>query len=254
MPPPKPTIILLPGAWHTPDHYTTLLTTLQSLNYPTRSLKLPSVNPTNPHLTTVESEAAFVREELLLPELDAGNDVIIIAHSYGGVIAGAAAKGLGRGDRGEGKSAVLGWVFLCAIVGFKGKMMCPKKEDLVRWAKLDEETGMTSIPDPASCVYTHVDDAEAVKKAMETVGTHSFTAFNSESPDQAWEDDEWDGKRVYVRCEQDQAVSVAIQDFFVSSTQVKWEIETLEDAGHSPFMSHVDKLTEIVEKYCEQWV
>lgn len=253
MPPKRPTIVLIPGAWHQPLHYTTFTNSLESQGYPVRALKLPSVDPSDPTATTLETEAAFVREKLLLPELDAGNDVIIIAHSYGGVVAGAAAKGLGREDRGEGKSAVLGWLFMCALMGFTGQKLLKTKEDLAPWATLHEDKGVCTIPDPRSCVYTHVADEEAVKKATETVGTHSWTAFHSESPAQAWEDAHWDGKRVYVRCAQDQAVAAGVQDWFLQSTGVKWEVESLEDAGHSPFMSHVGELTELVNKYSKQW-
>lgn len=249
----KPTIVLIPGAWHQPHHYSSLTSSLSALGFPIRSLKLPSVNAPDPAQATIEADAAFVREKLILPELAAGKDVIIVAHSYGGAVAGAAAKGLGREDRGEGKPAVLGWLFLCAILGFTGKKILSKKEDLAPWATLHEETGQCTIPDPATCVYTHVRDAEAVRKAAETVGTHSYTSFSSESPLQAWEDAHWERKRVYVRCEKDDGIPCGVQDMMLEASGVNWEVENLEDAGHSPFMSHVPKLTELVDKYSKLW-
>ena len=89
----KPTIVLIPGAWHQPHHYSALTSSLSTLGFPIRSLKLPSVNAPDPAQTTLEADVAFVREKLIIPELDAGKDIILIAHSYGGTVAGAAAKG-----------------------------------------------------------------------------------------------------------------------------------------------------------------
>ena len=56
---------------------------------------------------------------MLLPVLDMeGHDVIMISHSYGGMPASAAARGLGKADRAaEGKTtSVLGQSFIASIL------------------------------------------------------------------------------------------------------------------------------------------
>lgn len=120
---PKPTILLVPGAWHTPAHYSTLLKLFESSSYPTTSSALPSVTSSTPLAVTVSTDIDFVRDTLILPLLDAGKDVIVLSHSYGGFVGGAAAKGLSKSERAaEGKEGgVVGLIFVAAFLGKEGQ-------------------------------------------------------------------------------------------------------------------------------------
>lgn len=55
----------------------------------------------------------------------------------------------------------------------------------------------------------------------------------------AWKDDGYNGRRAYVRCLQDIAIPIAVQDHFVERSGVDWIVKTL-DASHSPFLSMPD--------------
>lgn len=114
----KPTIVLVPGAWHSPSHYELLLALLREAGFVTKSQRLPSVGSEEPSKQSAAADAAFVRQELLQPELDQGNEVILMMHSYGGCPGAAAAKGLSKNERAaEGKKGgIIGLVFMCAFV------------------------------------------------------------------------------------------------------------------------------------------
>lgn len=118
----KPTILLVPGAWHTPAHYQPFLQRLQNAGYPTTSKQLPSVGATEPNKQTIAADTAFIREELLLPEIEQGKDVVLIMHSYGGCPGAAAAKGFSKAERTTaGKTGgIVGLVFMCAFVADEG--------------------------------------------------------------------------------------------------------------------------------------
>jgi hypothetical protein len=103
MRPSKPTIVLAPGAWHSPSHYETLLSLLQNAGYPKTSSHLPSVNSADPKTATTEQDALFVREKILFHLLDEGKDVLLVLHSYGGLPGAAAAKGLSKTARSSGE-------------------------------------------------------------------------------------------------------------------------------------------------------
>ena len=70
-------------------------------------------------------DAAFIREDVILPLLDAGKDVVLAMHSYGGMPGPVAAKGLSKTERlAAGKrGGIIGLVFLSVLVAFEGKSL-----------------------------------------------------------------------------------------------------------------------------------
>ncbi len=113
----KPVFVLVPGATQSPSHYAYLQHLLLSQGYGVLSALLPTVGTSAP--VTAHDDAEFIRERMLGPVLDLeGHDVIIISHSYSGIPASAAARGLSRVDReAVGKrTAVLGQIFIAAIL------------------------------------------------------------------------------------------------------------------------------------------
>ena len=123
--PSKTTIILVPGAWHSPSHYTTLLTLLQRAGYPTSSSRLPSVGSATPLTATAAQDASFIRDEILLPLLASGTEVLLVLHSYGGLPGAAAAKRLSKAERKKegNKGGIVGLVFITALVAREGNSL-----------------------------------------------------------------------------------------------------------------------------------
>lgn len=116
---PKPTIVLVPGAWHSPSHYIDLINFLQKAGYPTKCSRLPSVGSADPRNESTEKDANFIREKLLSPLLDEERDIILVMHSYGGCPGAAAAKGLSKSERGS-KSGIVYLVFITAFLAREG--------------------------------------------------------------------------------------------------------------------------------------
>src|SRR3954466_7716202 len=91
-PPPtneKPTILLIQGSFQTPLVYSPLATQLRSLGYPTIHPPLPSCTDVDaPALpcTTLLDDAAAVRQELIRQIEDNGKLVVVVMHSYGGLV------------------------------------------------------------------------------------------------------------------------------------------------------------------------
>lgn len=124
----KPTIVLIAGAWHLPKHYQPLLDWFASHGYPTASQKLPSVGAQDPNDKDVVCDTAFIRNKVLLPELDNGKDVVLLTHSYGGCPGSAAAKGLSKAERQSSgqKGGIIGLVYMCAFVAEEGDSLQSK--------------------------------------------------------------------------------------------------------------------------------
>lgn len=112
----KPTILLVPGGWHSASVYSHFAAQLESLGLSTVAISLPSVNSISPQTASCTEDSIALRKELIsLIETDE-QDVVILAHSYGGIPAGGAARGLSKTSCKDRKGGVLGMIYLSAFV------------------------------------------------------------------------------------------------------------------------------------------
>ena len=91
----KPTIVIVPSSFTSPDFYDIFLNKLSSHGYGGVALNMPSIGEKPATMTDDAAEVARVTSELA----DRGKEVILISHSYGGVPASEGAKGLGKKER-----------------------------------------------------------------------------------------------------------------------------------------------------------
>lgn len=141
-----PAIVIVPGAWHFPKHYQRLLDRLAAFNYEAVGVSLPSVN-SSPALPSWDQDAQAIRREIL-GYLDKGQDVVAVAHSFGGIAMSEAVKDLGKEAREKQglQGGVLRLVYMCAIAPLVGqthislvKPHTPEEEEIER--KRQEQFG-----------------------------------------------------------------------------------------------------------------
>lgn len=150
----KPTIVLIPGAWHTPAYFNPLRNHLEAQSYPTISHQLPSVGCTDSACNhTAQTDAEFVRKKTLLPLLDAGKRVMLAMHSYGGHPGSAAAYGLSEEERHkEGlKGGVMGLVFMAGFVIPVGKSVGDMKPPPLAGQTFTEDVRLSPDSSPWLC-------------------------------------------------------------------------------------------------------
>ncbi|PYI07322.1 alpha/beta-hydrolase [Aspergillus sclerotiicarbonarius CBS 121057] len=96
----KPAILLIPGAFAPPEHYDAVVNAVVAQGHSIRALHLPTVGYKSGVKVPpcMEDDAAFIASEVA--ELaDQGRDVVLLAHSYGGIPATQSTKGLGKAER-----------------------------------------------------------------------------------------------------------------------------------------------------------
>ena len=122
MAPSLPTIVIVPGAWHSPAHFKQLIALLKQAGYPVSSYSLPSLEPSDPNATTTTSDSTFIKEKILAPLLEKGSDILLVMHSYGGSPGSVAARGLSKVERiSQGlQGGVIGLVFIAALLAPEG--------------------------------------------------------------------------------------------------------------------------------------
>jgi pimeloyl-ACP methyl ester carboxylesterase len=93
----KPQIVLVPGAWHTIAYFSTLIAKLQELGYTVHARQLASVGNPNPP-KDLSQDVAIVNGTVE-EAIGDGNDVVVICHSWGGLITGCSLAGLSKKER-----------------------------------------------------------------------------------------------------------------------------------------------------------
>lgn len=94
-----PSIVLIPGASALPKFYQNIVDAVTKHGIPIQALHLPSAGletgarPGPP--PTLQDDAAFIAEHVA-KLADAGKDVVILTHSYGGAPATESVKGLSK--------------------------------------------------------------------------------------------------------------------------------------------------------------
>lgn len=69
----------------------------------------------------------------------------------------------------------------------------------------------------------------------------------------AWADAVFDGRRAYIKCGQDNAIPLFVQNIMTDMSGVSWEELLLEDASHSPFLTHQEAILKFVDGKASEW-
>lgn len=99
----KPSIILIPGSFGLPEFYDPIVNAIKSKGYEIIALHLPSVGPNaglprdGPPPSMYDDAACIATETEKL--VNQGKDVVLWAHSYGGIPMTQSTKGLGKEER-----------------------------------------------------------------------------------------------------------------------------------------------------------
>lgn len=121
----SPVIIVVPGAFGTPSGFDKLLPYLKDAGLSTHPGAYPSCNPASPSTATCQDDITSLRDNVLLPLMEQSKDVVVLAHSYGGVVGGAAAKGLDKKTRGaQGlPGSVIGLIYVAGNITLEGESL-----------------------------------------------------------------------------------------------------------------------------------
>ena len=88
----------------------------------------------------MNGDANYIREKLLIPYLNEGNDIVMVMHSYGGECGGQAVMGLTKAERKrEGKKGgIIGLIYMTAFMIPRGRSLTDAMGGVLpRWITLD---------------------------------------------------------------------------------------------------------------------
>ncbi|KAL4875148.1 Alpha/beta hydrolase fold-1 [Aspergillus karnatakaensis] len=249
-PKPKPTIVFVPGGWHSPSAYDALLPLLHRAGYPTTYVYLPSVGAAAP--VTFEDDVAAVRR-VVAGLVKLGREVVLVSHSYGAAPATEAVKGLTRDDRKKEKlgGGVAQLVYIAAIVPTKGASsyeafgpFTPREEGGSWMVIKDLGDGFTAIDNPGECFY-HDLEPEIAEYHASLLQGHCSVAGAGALTYPAYHD----VSAAYIYCEDDRAFPLDRQQRIVRDTAIKRTVSL--KTSHSPFLSQPDRVVMFIREVVE---
>ncbi|KAI0410501.1 Alpha/beta hydrolase fold-1 [Xylaria grammica] len=247
---PKPVIILIHGAWHLPDVWKKVKQRLEAAGYEVYTPRLLTVVGPEPVDYSWRVDVAVVHD-LVLPLFDQGREVVIVGHSYGGVVATASVEGQSIADRQSrglrgGFSAV---VYICAFpIAQRGfSLLSTKGGDYSEWTVKTEPSkkvpcSMGIIPEAGELYYSDLPPDEAKEWRAEL--TSRYQSQRSFEEPLGFCANDIQIPMTYLLCEGDKAVPVQSQEQMVADIP---GMRTRRcTAGHSPFLSQPDLTAEVI--------
>ncbi|KAB8261328.1 Alpha/beta hydrolase fold-1 [Aspergillus pseudonomiae] len=252
---PKPTILLIHGAWHTPAHYEPYTTALQNAGFEVHCPHLPTCTGQSPPTATFADDVALIRQTLH-SLTSAGKQILLIMHSYGGCVGTDAAQDFlhpspnnkNQPPKG-GQGSIIHLLYLCAYILPPGSsiqtIMDQAGVDETLWAQFmdDDEAGLTLPRDPGLWFYEDL-EPETVQRCMQGLVRFPVSVLREKTSGDAW-------RRcpvTYVKTERDRAVPGLFQDLMLDAVKKEGvEIRVLGfEACHSVFLENVGGLVGVV--------
>lgn len=247
-----PTLVFTPGAWHQPTCYSKIIKILQQQhNIKCTSFSLPSTS-NDPNATFKDDLDAACAT--IASETTQGKDVILVAHSYGGMVANSAIKNFASPRNGtEGR--VIGLVLIASGFTLTGlSFMDPLFHIPPPSWRVNKHTGFADVvTPPAHLFYNDLPPVEAEEwiaqlrpqslKALFEGGEYSYAGWRDVP---VW----------YIGTTEDQGLPVVLQRVHVGfarsmgASVVHRELRS----GHSPFLSRVEETVGLLVLALEDFV
>ena len=241
----KPTILLIPGAWHSADCWNLVASGLQSHGYKTVQVTTPTVGNVE---VPFSADVQAIRDAIISAS-EAGENVILVPHSYGGVPACCAVEGLRKKDVGDGKGGVTGLVFCTS-------WMLDEGECILENVAIYAVKARTISDDPvevwkarggaAEVFYNDLPKAEQ-EKWVGMLNHHKYeTVLKSTVTYAAWRH----VPSTYLLCTEDRTIPIQTQEALVGRAKkdgAEMKTEMLR-AGHSPFLSVPDEVVQAIRR------
>ncbi|KAI0410092.1 Alpha/beta hydrolase fold-1 [Xylaria palmicola] len=245
----KPVIILISGAWHLPDSWDEVKLRLEKAGYEVYAPRLLTVVGQEPVNHSWRVDVAVVHD-VAVPLFNQGRRVVLVGHSYGGLVATAAVENQSLADR-RSRGLLGGFSAVVHICSF------PISQ---RGSSLFSAVG----GDYSSRVWlTAAEPFKNVPRSLEVVPDRA-PFYNDLPPDMAKELGaklQHQSQRsfeeplefcandiripmTYLLCENDRTIPIDSQEFIVRSIPA---MKTRRcTSGHSPFLSQPDLTADVI--------
>ncbi|CAG8398676.1 unnamed protein product [Penicillium salamii] len=249
---PYPTIVLVHGAWHTPANYQSYIDDLQAAGFTVHCPRLPTCNGSRPPNAEFSDDVAHVRS-IITSCVERGERVLVIMHSYGGMVGTDAAQGLDLATRKvtSQPGGVIHLLYLCAymlIPGLTPQAIVEETNMTEKWLQMVEfaEDGTSLLSDPSMACFSGLEEQSVVDKAVETLVRFPLGSGNAVTTGDAWRT----VPSTYVRTSRDCAMVPAYQDLILERIEKEGVVPNVVefDTHHSVWISLPEEMVQMALK------
>ncbi|KAF7540862.1 hypothetical protein G7054_g1097 [Neopestalotiopsis clavispora] len=212
----QPSILIIPGAAGLPELYDTFVEAVKEHGLDIEALALPSIrsaNKANVAPPTMYEDATFIQSHIA-KLADAGKDVVLLAHSYGGVPCTQSVEGLSKKEReAKGrKGGVVSIAYMTCLVPELGQPAMSVQASMPAEGRVPieiNEHGWMYFPDIPKLAELSFNDMpkEQGEQWAAKLGNHSSASFASPLTYQGFKD----VPVSYLFCEHDLTIPPEIQ-------------------------------------------
>jgi pimeloyl-ACP methyl ester carboxylesterase len=258
----KPAVVIVAGSFYSEWHYRHLHNGLTDAGYNVTTIgPLPSTRSDKPNDNIdpdVAATAAAIKSYI-----DKDQNVVVVMHSFGGLVGNCACKGLLPSDQPNGKG-VVALVHLCAGVPLEGMSMMDGAggQTLPWWRLIDPNGKEPAVPnsgvwlwvdgngtDPGN-LFFHDCSPEEKAEAVRRLQYFSEGCTWSKATYAAWKHVESN----FLICTEDHAMPPMMQEAMPTMGDAEgiktWKRVERIAASHSPFMSMPQETTNFVRRCC----
>lgn len=249
-----PTLVFIPGSWHAASCYDLVIKLLQEKhNLKCTAVTLPST--TGDPAKTFKDDLDAARQAVS-DETSCGRDVVVIAHSYGGMVGNSAIKGFARkrADASQIPAAghVIGLILIASGYTFTGlAFMDPFLGHPPPTWRVNSATGFADIVTPPRQFFYHDLPADEAEYRISQLRPQSLKALfeGGEYSYSGW----LDVPSFYVGTIEDQGLPVVVQRINVGMARgMGASVEHRElQTSHSPFLSQPEATVHIIVEAVE---
>ena len=257
----KPTILIIHGAYFTPEAWQPFIHSLSQAGFEAHCPRLPTCGDKNhptgtfadcrPASATFDDDVKAVRKKAI-EIAGAERSIIVLAHSYGGVVAADAIDGeLCAHIRPPGTGGVIQLVLLSAWLPLKDNSLrdCLELHGFKSECDIGyNENGTATLKNPTETLFNDVRPLVHADELAAATVTHNAAATGHKIKTAPWVK----VPTTYIHCKQDKAIFPELQESMVRDAVLiggakGLRTETL-DAGHCPFLSMPSELIGVIQK------
>ncbi|KAF2274217.1 alpha/beta-hydrolase [Westerdykella ornata] len=241
----KPQIVLVPGAWHTPDCFDIITEKLKAHGYTVHSLQMPAVGRDDNPVKDLEEDYAALRE-VVNRAIGEGNDVVVVPHSWAGIPVTGGLSGFGKKKRQE--LGLPGGIVKCAYIA---SLIIPEGQSLSSVLPGDkpdwwEVRGPLAIVKNYRPFYDPDIPAQEQEVLAKRLKSHSLATFVTPITSASWREI----PTSYLLCEDDQSFPAFAQELMTNAAKdmgADIDVQRVK-AGHSPFLSQPDAVVDFIRR------
>ena len=242
--------LIVTGAYFLPEAWTSFINDLSAARFVARCPRLPTCGDVRPPKATLQDDVTAVRNAAV-ELVDAGHPIIVLAHSYGGIVASEAVTEdlYAKHPSGPG---VVHLVYLSAWLVLPGHSLSDVLEKYGWQSKADagfNEDGTVEVKNTPDSFYNDIEAGRAQELTKKNV-THNSSTFPYKVSHAPWKQ----LSATYVHSARDMAIFLDLQKNMVKDATENGAADLVTvtcNSGHCPFLSMPTEVIQVVEQAWE---